>query len=527
MVARYIFLFTDVNKKSPWLDIFRIGEKYHFSPSPLEIAVNFDNARLMKMLLKCDITRGFTKAFKESCLKCDMEKIEMFLHSDQWQIMHVQINDSEFINYVTEANNQKLSAMHLMKIIPSNHEGVIEPLFENIKYFSKSDIDEHFGTLALLNNQELTKAVTNHLDSEQKKVVGKDALSKCLCEKKLESARVLIMDRTIPLSTDDSWWSYNPFSYENSYGTEIDILILKRKNETGENIPDLHYAIDVRRFDLAHKLLEDTEYNADDDFILHSLKKDYYKECLDELWIHTTPKVFMKSDEKGDTALHILARKSSDVEILEKILEELRKSGNKRKDLLSQKNNRKENALLIAIHNGNIEAAKLLMDECSVIFDQSNALYECVQIQSLPLVDHILGNPEFQHLREKIDTENEESPIHLAVRKRNQDILKSLLHNDQSDAVYHKNKQGNTGLHLAIEMNSFNECNIIMDIMNKQRTQENIGYLLSLQNEDGMTPIFLAFNFMDKQQANMFFEINNPFHYNGIYQCTHDLMKHK
>ena len=101
------------------------------------------------------------------------------------------------------------------------------------------------------------------------------------------------------------------------------------------------------------------------------------------------------------------------------------------------------------------------------------------------------------------------------------------MSNDQSDVIYHQNKQGNTGLHLAIKMNFFNECNIIMDIMNKERSPENIGYLLSRQNNDGMTPMFLAFKFMDKQHATMFFDVNNPFHYNGIYQCTHDLMKHR
>ena len=181
---------------------------------------------------------------------------------------------------------------------------------------------------------------------------------------------------------------------------------------------------------------------------------------------------------------------------------------------------------MIAIHNKNIEGAKLLIDECSVIFNHSNALYESVRIQSLPLVNHILGNPELEHLRKEIVTENEESPIHLAIRKRDQTILKSLLHNDQSDAVYHQNKQGNTGLHLAIEMNLFHECNTIMESMKEQRSTENIGYLLSLQNKDGMTPTFLAFKFMDKQHANMFFGVDKPFHYNGIYQCTHDLMKH-
>ena len=499
------------------MDIFRIG----FSPSPLEIAVDSDNDRLLKFLLKCELTSGFTQAFKESCQRCDMGKIYLFLHSVQWNTIHVPITEEELITYISQANSQKVSAIHLMKYFPSNYERVIEPLVQNIQYFSKADIDEHFGTLALLNNQELTKAITNCLNFEQKQTVGKESLSKCLYEKKLESVRVLIMDPSIPLSTDDSWWT-RTFSYEISYGTEIDIMILKRKNKTGGNIPDLHYAIDVRRYDLADKLLEDNDFDADDDFILHSLKKDYYNECLDKLWKHTTPKVFMKNDENGDTALHILARQSSDVNILEKILKE--KSGNKRIDLLSQKNKSQQNPLMVAIQNKNIEAAKLLIDECSVIFDHSNALYESVRIQSLPLVNHILGSPEFQHLREKIiENENGESPIHLAVKKGEPDILKSLLSNDQSDVIYHQNKQGNTGLHLAIKMNFFNECNIIMDIMNKERSPENIGYLLSRQNNDGMTPMFLAF----KQHANMFFDVNNPFHYNGIYQCTHDLMKHR
>ena len=64
--------------------------------------------------------------------------------------------------------------------------------------------------------------------------------------------------------------------------------------------------------------------------------------------------------------------------------------------------------------------------------------------------------------------------------------------------------------------------------MKKKLSQAKIGSTLNLQNEDGMTPCFLALTSMDNQYANPFFyEKNSTFYCKGVYKCTHELQEHR
>ena len=333
----------------------------------------------------------------------------------------------------------------------------------------------------------------------------------------------------IPLEYTDKNWNWT----KKTFAPDIDLYILKREHKDGTSGDSIiNFAIDQERLDLAGNCLEDPDFsNQQANFILHCLKKDNYLDCLEKLLQYATPRQFLeKSDEEpGNSAIHIMASRNDpkNNQILEEIIN---KYPSKKNDLLGQINNNQETPLKIAIDHKNVEAAKLLMAPCSVIFDRNqnlNVLHESIRIQSLNLVQHILASPEFQHLRNEIDHQNDDSPIHIAILEKSQSILKILLDNDQKD-MFNQNKQGNTGLHLAIQLKFKLGFDLIIDVMKKKLPQDKIGSILKLQNEEGMTPCFLALKSMENQYTNPFFyEKNSAFYFKGIYECTHELQEHR
>ena len=163
---------------------FTIGEVEKFSPTALEIAVDCDSNDILRMLAKCDLKSGYYEVFKNACEKCDIEKIEILLDNDKDN--EIQPTKDEFCDFIKAANENGKSATYLIQKIPPLDKDIVELLVHNFKnYCSNDHLGKHLLQLVEHDDRELTRVIIDKLDQGQKETIGKQALTKCLNENKL------------------------------------------------------------------------------------------------------------------------------------------------------------------------------------------------------------------------------------------------------------------------------------------------------------------------------------------------------
>ena len=136
------------------------------------------------MLAKCDLKFGYYDVFKKACLKCDIEKIEILLDNDKDN--EIQPTKDEFCDFIKAANENGKSATYLIQKIPPLDKDIVELLVHNFKnYCSNDHLGKHLLQLVEHDDRELTRVIIDKLDQGQKETIGKQALTKCLNENKL------------------------------------------------------------------------------------------------------------------------------------------------------------------------------------------------------------------------------------------------------------------------------------------------------------------------------------------------------
>ena len=106
------------------------------------------------------------------------------------------------------------------------------------------------------------------------------------------------------------------------YGTEIDLLILRRQKDPKNNTSLVNFAIDMKRPYLVNEIISRDVYKQDENFVLHILKKHADTSYLNELWDLIEQNHFNDTDENGDYVLHIMSKslKPNVIENMERVL---------------------------------------------------------------------------------------------------------------------------------------------------------------------------------------------------------------
>ena len=146
------------------------------------------------------------------------------------------------------------------------------------------------------------------------------------------------------------------------YGTEIDLLILRRQKDPKNNTSLVNFAIDMKRPYLVNEIISRDVYKQDENFVLHILKKHEDTSYLNELWDLIDQNHFHDTDENGDYVLHIMSKslKPNVIESMEKVLKRFPQLKEKSSDM---KNRNGDTPLKIAIREGNTKAAMVLMSD--------------------------------------------------------------------------------------------------------------------------------------------------------------------
>ena len=234
------------------------------------------------------------------------------------------------------------------------------------------------------------------------------------------------------------------------YGTEIDLLILRRQKDPKNNTSLVNFAIDMKRPYLVNEIISRDVYKQDENFVLHILKKHADTSYLNELWDLIEQNHFNDTDENGDYVLHIMSKslKPNVIESMEKVLKRFPQLKERSSDM---KNRNGDTPLKIAIREGNTKAAMALMSDKNFIFStasRDNALYESITKRNIKLIEFIT-----ERFPNKL-SQSKEILIH-AVEKRFLEgaevILSSINENTASDLLNYINDDKKTALFLAIE----------------------------------------------------------------------------
>ena len=175
------------------------------------------------------------------------------------------------------------------------------------------------------------------------------------------------------------------------YGTEIDLLILRRQKDPKNNTSLVNFAIDMKRPYLVNEIISKDVYKQDENFVLHILKKHADTSYLNELWDLIEQNHFNDTDENGDYVLHIMSKslKPNVIESMEKVLKRFPQLKERSSDM---KNRNGDTPLKIAIREGNTKAAMALMSDKNFIFStasRDNALYESLTKRNIKLIEFI------------------------------------------------------------------------------------------------------------------------------------------
>ena len=181
------------------------------------------------------------------------------------------------------------------------------------------------------------------------------------------------------------------FGPEMKYGTEIDLLILRRQKDQTDRTSLVNFAIDMKRPYLVREIISRDEYKQDENFVLHILKKHTDTSYLNELWDLIIQDHFNDKDENGEYVLHIMSKslKTNVIENMEKVLNRFPQLKEKSSEM---KNSNGDTPLKFAIKEGNTQAAMFLMSDKNFTFStasQDNALYESITKRNIELLESI------------------------------------------------------------------------------------------------------------------------------------------
>ena len=160
-----------------------------------------------------------------------------------------------------------------------------------------------------------------------------------------------------------------------------------------------------------------------------------------------------------------------------------------------------------AIINGSVEIIKLLLKRWprgAKDNNGNNILHIAIQKENYEMVNEIIETFDVNYVNS-----DGETPLHLAVAKKQNEIVCLLLHNNADVNI--QNNQGDTALHVAVQSNLL----IFILLVDKCRN--------SLQNHDGDTPFHLAARYGKTELVDLMIKENKPS--NDPYSSNHDVSK--
>ena len=231
-------------------------------------------------------------------------------------------------------------------------------------------------------------------------------------------------------------------------------------------------------------------------------------------------------DEGRNAPLHLLAKESSFKNFIVRLLDKFK---GEKSNLLSVQNLSGHFPLQIAMSSNNeIGAIELLDSKCLIFKDikgnvEMNALEDLVMrngiypklfkrlIQQFPWLmektseswgtilhlaidkaptcaEMLLSNEILQTLNILTKSFQSQTPLMLAIQKKESNIASIILHMDNSTNLVKQNSNGKTVLHLALE----NDVEIARKIIEKLEVTEYQKEILNLQDMDGNTALMIA-----------------------------------
>ena len=247
--------------------------------------------------------------------------------------------------------------------------------------------------------------------------------------------------------------------------------------------------------------------NSEEELALHLACESGHFEVVQSLDHHCDIK-----NGAGDTALHIVCRRN-DLQILRRFLQELKvKEVGCDAQAFNILNNGSQSPLHLAVINDNEEMVKLLLSEVkdiSFICMDSKGLAPVHYASSVSvlkvLTDHNIEN------RDLLDSSGN-SPLHTFIKSKKYPLARFLLSIDASVDV--KNGDGDTPMHLACDVEP-----LTLPTSNRKRkslpihfdlptVEELLSHVssLSVQNNDGDTPLHIACRSKDVRLVNLLLE---------------------
>jgi len=170
-----------------------------------------------------------------------------------------------------------------------------------------------------------------------------------------------------------------------------------------------------------------------------------------------------KQDRFGNTALHLAAKKNNNDKLLRFIL-----LNNKNINNINLKNNRGETALHVAISNGNMYIAYLLLEQENIDVNIQNNDGNTVLHMAFKkgykdyknICDDILA---MSNSNLNLQNNDGETPFHIALKKRSKiDVIEYILKNKNID-INLQDKSGNAALHLLALEYFYNDARKLID----------------------------------------------------------------
>ena len=257
------------------------------------------------------------------------------------------------------------------------------------------------------------------------------------------------------------------------------------------------YLVEERRCDQCIK-------NSKQELALHLACKSGVIEVLSKLdTSHSSIK-----NEAGDTTLHIICHQKNGTQILEHII----LASQYEAEAFNIVNNELQSTLHLAVINDSEEMVKLLLSEVqdiSCLCKDSKGLAPVHYASSVSvlkvLTDHNIEN------RDLLDS-SDNSPLHTVIKSQNYSLAEFLL---LIDAIVNvQNIDGNTPMHLACDVEP-----LTLPTSNRKRKPHPMNFdlhtveellsrvsSLSVQNNDGDTPLHIACRSKDVRLVNLLLE---------------------